>query len=72
MDFLADDELTLNQDDPRFKPKSERGGFSDGALGIVSGVAMGKLFGLVKILKLVLIVQFCIYKFATRHHVVLY
>lgn len=41
MDFLADDELTLNQDDPRFKPKSERGGFSDGALGIVSGVAMG-------------------------------
>ena len=23
MDFLADDELTLNQDDPRFKPKSE-------------------------------------------------
>ncbi|QBR76277.1 hypothetical protein [Acinetobacter baumannii] len=41
MDFLADDELTLNQDDPRFKPKSERGGFSDGALGIVSGIAMG-------------------------------
>ena len=34
MDFLADDELTLNQEDPRFKPKSERGGFSDGALGI--------------------------------------
>ncbi len=28
MDFLADDELTLNQEDPRFKPKSERGGFS--------------------------------------------
>ncbi|RZG56710.1 hypothetical protein EXG27_09170, partial [Acinetobacter baumannii] len=41
MDFLADDELTLNQEDPRFKPKSERGGFSDGALGVVSGVAMG-------------------------------
>ncbi|MGQ0692591.1 hypothetical protein ACT4WE_11835 [Acinetobacter baumannii] len=43
MDFLADDELSLNQDDPRFKPKSERGGFSDGALGIVSGVAMGTI-----------------------------
>lgn len=43
MDFLADDELTLNQDDPRFKPKSERGGFSDGALGVVSGVAMGTI-----------------------------
>lgn len=41
MDFLADDELTLNQEDPRFKPKSERGGFSDGVLGVVSGVAMG-------------------------------
>lgn len=41
MEFLADNELTLNQDDPRFKPKSERGGFSDGALGVVSGVAMG-------------------------------
>lgn len=43
MDFLADDELTLNQDDPRFKPKSERGGFSDGVLGAVSGVAMGTI-----------------------------
>ncbi|MEK5767904.1 hypothetical protein [Acinetobacter schindleri] len=43
MDFLADDELTLNQEDPRFKPKSERGGFSDGALGVVSGVAMGTI-----------------------------
>lgn len=43
MDFLADDELTLNQDDPRFKPKSERGGFSDGVLGTVSGVAMGTI-----------------------------
>ena len=41
MDFLADDELTLNQEDPRFKPKSERGGFGDGVLGVVSGVAMG-------------------------------
>ena len=29
MDFLADDELTLNQDDPRFKPKSQRGNFTD-------------------------------------------
>ena len=43
MDFLADDELTLNQDDPRFKPKSERGGFSDGVLGTVSGIAMGTI-----------------------------
>ena len=43
MDFLADDELTLNQDDPRFKPKSQRGGFADGALGAVSGVAMGTI-----------------------------
>ncbi|MDV7493845.1 hypothetical protein R4511_14800 [Acinetobacter baumannii] len=43
MDFLADDELKLNQEDPRFKPKSERGGFSDGALGVVSGVAMGTI-----------------------------
>lgn len=43
MEFLADDELTLNQDDPRFKPKSERGGFSDGVLGTVSGVAMGTI-----------------------------
>lgn len=41
MDFLADDELTLKQDDPRFKPKSERGGFNDGALGVISGIAMG-------------------------------
>lgn len=43
MDFLADDELTLNQDDPRFKPKSQRGAFSDGALGGISGVAMGTI-----------------------------
>lgn len=43
MDFLADDELTLNQDDPRFKPKSERGGLADGVLGTVSGVAMGTI-----------------------------
>ncbi|WP_166167036.1 hypothetical protein [Acinetobacter sp. SA01] len=43
MDFLADDELTLNQDDPRFKPKSQRGNFLDGALGTVSGVAMGTI-----------------------------
>lgn len=43
MDFLADDELTLNQDDPRFKPKSQRGDFADGALGTVSGVAMGTI-----------------------------
>ena len=43
MDFLADDELTLNQDDPRFKPKSQRGGFADGALGTLSGVAMGTI-----------------------------
>lgn len=43
MDFLADDELTLNQDDPRFKPKSQRGSFADGALGAVSGVAMGTI-----------------------------
>ena len=43
MDFLADDELTLNQDDPRFKPKSQRGNFTDGALGTVSGIAMGTI-----------------------------
>lgn len=43
MDFLADDELTLNQDDPRFTPKSQRGSFADGALGVVSGVAMGTI-----------------------------
>lgn len=43
MDFLADDELTLNQDDPRFKPKSQRGSFADGALGTLSGVAMGTI-----------------------------
>lgn len=43
MDFLADDELTLNQDDPRFKPKSQRGNFADGALGTVSGIAMGTI-----------------------------
>lgn len=43
MDFLADDELTLNQDDPRFKPKSQRGSFADGALGTVSGIAMGTI-----------------------------
>lgn len=43
MDFLADDELTLNQDDPRYKPKSQRGGFADGALGTLSGVAMGTI-----------------------------
>jgi hypothetical protein len=43
MDFLADDELTLNQDDPRFKPKSQRGSIADGALGTLSGVAMGTI-----------------------------
>lgn len=43
MDFLADDELTLNQDDPRFKPKSQRGNFADGVLGGVSGAAMGTI-----------------------------
>lgn len=43
MDFLADDELTLNQDDPRYKPKSQRGALSDGALGTISGVAMGTI-----------------------------
>ena len=43
MDFLADDELTLNKDDPRFKPKSQRGNFADGALGTVSGIAMGTI-----------------------------
>lgn len=43
MDFLADDELSLNQDDPRYKPKSQRGTFSDGALGTISGVAMGTI-----------------------------
>lgn len=43
MDFLADDELTLNQGDPRFKPKSQRGNFADGALGTVSGIAMGTI-----------------------------
>jgi len=41
MDILADDELSLNQDDLRFKPKSRRGAASDTALGFVSGVAMG-------------------------------
>ncbi|WP_374527961.1 hypothetical protein [Acinetobacter sp.] len=43
MDFLADDELTLNQDDPRFKPRSQRGAIADGALGTLSGVAMGTI-----------------------------
>lgn len=43
MDFLADDELSLNQDDPRYKPKSQRGALSDGALGTISGVAMGTI-----------------------------
>lgn len=41
MEFLADDELTLNKDDPRFKPKSQRGAIGDGALGALSGIAMG-------------------------------
>lgn len=41
MDILADDELSLNQDDPRYKPKSQRGSIADVALGGVSGVAMG-------------------------------
>lgn len=43
MDFLADDELSLNQDDPRYKPKSQRRALSDGALGTISGVAMGTI-----------------------------
>ena len=43
MDFLADDELTLNQDDPRFKPTTQRGTFADSALGTISGVAMGTI-----------------------------
>ncbi|MEK5771180.1 hypothetical protein VXE29_11170 [Acinetobacter variabilis] len=43
MDFLADDELSLNQDDPRYKPNSQRGALSDGALGTISGVAMGTI-----------------------------
>lgn len=43
MDFLADDELSLNQDDPRYKPKSQREALSDGALGTISGVAMGTI-----------------------------
>lgn len=41
MEFLADDELTLNKDDPRFKPKSQRGAIGDAALGALSGIAMG-------------------------------
>lgn len=41
MDILADDELSLNKDDPRYKPKSQRGAIADGALGALSGVAMG-------------------------------
>ena len=43
MEFLADDELTLNKDDPRFKPKSQRGAIGDGALGALSGIAMGTI-----------------------------
>ncbi|ALH95671.1 hypothetical protein [Acinetobacter equi] len=43
MDFLTDDELILNQDDPRFKPKSQRGNFADGLLGTASGIAMGTI-----------------------------
>lgn len=41
MDILTNDELALGQDDPRYKPKSQRGTASDVALGFVSGVAMG-------------------------------
>lgn len=41
MDILADDELSLNQDDPRYKPRSQRGAIADGTLGALSGVAMG-------------------------------
>ena len=41
MDILADDELSLNQDDPRYKPKSQRNAIADGGLGVVSGIAMG-------------------------------
>ncbi|MEB3790141.1 transglycosylase SLT domain-containing protein [Acinetobacter sp. IK40] len=41
MDILTDDELSLNQDDPRYKPKSQRGTIADLGLGVVSGVAMG-------------------------------
>lgn len=41
MDILADDELSLNQDDPRYKPKSQRNAIADGSLGVVSGIAMG-------------------------------
>lgn len=43
MDILADDELSLNQDDPRYKPKSQRGSIADGVLGGVSGIAMGTI-----------------------------
>ena len=41
MDILTNDELALGQDDPRYKPKSQRGTTSDVALGFISGVAMG-------------------------------
>lgn len=41
MDFLTEDELAIGRDDPRFKPKSQRGATTDVALGFISGVAMG-------------------------------
>ncbi|MDF8292186.1 transglycosylase family protein, partial [Acinetobacter baumannii] len=41
MELLADDELALMQDDPRYKPKNQRGNVLDVVLGAASGVAMG-------------------------------
>ncbi|OTU10933.1 transglycosylase [Acinetobacter pittii] len=41
MELLADDELALMQDDPRYKPKNQRGSVLDVVLGAASGVAMG-------------------------------
>lgn len=41
MEILADDELALMPDDPRYKPKNQRGNVLDVVLGATSGVAMG-------------------------------
>lgn len=43
MEILTDDELSLNQDDPRYKPKSQNNNFVDGIKGIGAGVAVGTL-----------------------------
>lgn len=41
MEILADDELALMPDDPRYKPKNRRGNILDVVLGAASGAAMG-------------------------------